>query len=701
MRLLVTGATGFLGRHLAIEAVRRGNDVVAIVRRDQESGCRGVETVVTDIRAIEAVELPRPISGVVHLATGNEGDEMADQAVAVDGTRAILRLARREGIPRFVHVSSMSVYGGGRGGSGHVPLEPYPARRGLYARCKVLADRTVEAFARDDGLGDMEIVIVRPGLVFGPGMKDVLAGTAVELPLGITVGLGRRNQGIPFLDISDFVNGLLAIFEQTPRPGSIRVFDILSGEPPPKHELLRAHDELTGRRHRQVWLPLAMVLAASKAIDRVRSTSLAYNLERMYRFEPRELPHRTFWYEIGRVPTGSVHRAVASALTAERHPACDGEDDALIRCVANDLLGVWNQKEAGDGERPCQLILIGAGRVVQEMHVPALRSLPEFEVRAVVDSNRQLAESAASSFPSASAYGSLEEVSDGLIDGATAVVATPGSTHAAIAAALLRNGCSILLEKPAALTHEGFEQLRDLESQLSPRVITVIHNYRLRPAALRLWRFLGHDVGALLRINTTFHAPRIELERARWMHDEKRTRSLVMETAIHFLDLACLLGGPITKIEHSSVVDRVDGRSTVSFTGFATMARCAELYFDLDLSGTAPRAQLQLHFERAVCQLDFYPDAFRVLPRKANPVDDLSYDVRRLGGAVMQRVRPRTNGVPKRVIPHHRIYLEHRRRLKKGGRSQFSIDGVSDTMRSLYLMTGAVYPDARPNTASS
>src|SRR5207248_5376774 len=140
---------------------------------------------------IELIRSSESFSAIVQLVTGTEGDAAVDESTAVEGTLAALRFARREGIPRVVHVSSMSAYGDdARAADGWTAgLEKRPELRGPYARGKILAERAIVEFVQTDGLGGMEFVILRPGLVFGPGMKDVLAGTAVQLPLGIAVGL--------------------------------------------------------------------------------------------------------------------------------------------------------------------------------------------------------------------------------------------------------------------------------------------------------------------------------------------------------------------------------------------------------------------------------------------------------------------------------------------------------------------------------
>jgi hypothetical protein len=162
--------------------------------------------------------------------------------------------------------------------------------------------------------------------------------------------------------------------------------------------------------------------------------------------------------------------------------------------------------------------------------------------------------------------------------------------------------------------------------------------------------------------------------------------------AVHFLDLACVLGGEIVEVLDQTVVNREHGHSTVSVVGRARMTACDDFRFDLDISGTARRVRLELDFERCACTLDFFPDLFRILPPNATPLDDIAAGVRRLTTALGQSLRPVSDEIPKRVLPHRLIYLEHlRRRRSAGAGGPFSLEGVAPTMHSLFQLCDFVY----------
>ncbi len=692
MRLLVTGAGGFLGRAVVEAALARGHETWALVRRPSaELAERAAGVIVRDVVSLTADDLPDGLDAVVHLAAETGGDPERMAEVAVAGTRRVAAATFALGIPRFVHVSSLSVHGGD---AGRPTLDPRPDRRGGYARAKILAELALRDLCSTGGAPMTGVTIVRPGLVFGAGMTDPLAGTAVRLPLGVAIGLGRPDQGVPFLDLRDLTSGLLALVESPPVPGRLRAFDLLSGEPPRKRDLLELYARLTGDAGRAVWIPAAAATAAAVALDAVALVRggrprFVHAVRRLYRFDPARLQAGQLWQKLDTRPRGELVSAVTATLTARRKP------DELVpepvharrrwRTLAD---GPAEDRNAGR----VPVVLIGAGRIATEMHVPALRGLPRYGVEAVVDPDLARARRVAASLPGARALARLEEVDGGLWTSAAAVVAAPGFLHYELAAEALCRGASVLLEKPAVLTRDEYAALTELASA-SGRPVTVFHNYRLRPGARALWRFLAeHDVGRLVRAQVIFDSPPLEVERARWMRDEKRHRTLLMELAVHPLDLACVVAGEVTDVCELSLSDDRRTGATLAVCATAHTTSGARLDLELGLTGAAQRAQVTFAFERATCVLDFFPDGFRVLPRRSHPLDDLGADAGRLAAALRQRLRPAGDGVPKRALPHHEIYRRHLRRLDDPAAADpFSLAAVAPTMRSLFRLGELVY----------
>lgn len=708
MRLVISGITGFLGGHVAAAARRAGHEVIGISRRGgQKLAARADTVILKDILDIAAGDLPDDVSAIIHFATGRWGTDSRNIEVTVEGTRRLFAIARTRSVPRFVHASSMNVYR--RGASGAAGrragvVEANPEHRDNYSKSKILAEAALQKEVDAGGLAHTELIILRLGVVFGAGgYQQVLHRTARELPLGLAFGYGRRRQGVPILDLRDLNAGLLALLARDPQAGTTRTFDVLSsassGNLPTKGEFLAAYSELSGQARRQIWLPRAAALAAAWSGDRLlnlrrRPGRRLRNTLALYDSDPNALPHHEFWRFVDCQPQGSARESIRSVITVDRgRPSSSTDLRTRLTATARAMSAVAEAEPAGTDADPTPLILVGAGAWVRELHVPILRALSSYRVEAVADLNLDRAQQVAEGFPGSQAVRSVAELDDDRVAQASAVIATPGFTHFSIALELLERRAALLIEQPVALSAPDCARLRSLASA-ARRPVTVFSTYRLRPNVLRLWRFLlGHDLGDLVKTVITYHANQITRAPARWMHAEKLHRVLPMELAIHYVDLACLIGGEVEAFEHVSAVDHGTRQSTVSLIAVGTMTWGAQLVLDLDLSGRSRRTQVSFQFERATCVLDFEPDGFRVLPSRANPVDDAASAAMRLLALASQRLRPKTGNIPKRALPHSYLYHQHLARLRSAtGDGAFTLDSVTATMASLSQLCDRVYP---------
>ena len=173
MRVLVTGATGFTGGHLAHFLTRRGYRVRGLVRpasRDRADSLArsGVEVALGDLTdAGSLVPACASVDVVYHIAatyrTAGQRDA-AYRAVNAEGTRALLGAAQEAGVQRVVHCST----GGVHGHVEHPPAnEDAPLVPGdVYQRSKLEGERLARTAGED---GDPEVVVARPIGIYGPG----------------------------------------------------------------------------------------------------------------------------------------------------------------------------------------------------------------------------------------------------------------------------------------------------------------------------------------------------------------------------------------------------------------------------------------------------------------------------------------------------------------------------------------------------
>jgi len=235
MRVLVTGASGLLGREVAGLLVRKGHAVTTFQRR--ASGVDGVTDhrgSLTDDAAVAAAV--RGVDGVIHLAAkvSFTGRAQEFDEVNVQGTRRLLRAAREAGVGDFVFVSSPSVANSGAAIAGLGAERADPAHaHGDYSRTK--AEAELLALAAD--APDFRVAAVRPHVVWGPGdtqlVERVLARAARKrLPL--------LDAGAALIDTTYVDNAAAAIVAALERMGHIhgRALVVTNGEPRPVGELI-------------------------------------------------------------------------------------------------------------------------------------------------------------------------------------------------------------------------------------------------------------------------------------------------------------------------------------------------------------------------------------------------------------------------------------------------------------------------------
>lgn len=213
--VLVTGASGFIGRNLAAALIDAGYSVTALVRNPEKwdgPTHSALKVLGGDIRDLEAVRMAaRSADGVFHLAGATTSTSLAkSRAVNLGGMKTLVEAIRsRPDPPKVVFVSSLAVAGrlANQGVTEEMDCEPVSH----YGKTKLEAEHYLRSVSHD-----IPATIVRPPCVFGPWDKNLLL-VFRSVRRGWNLCAGSSDHRFSFLYIDDLIPGLLSAFRQGER----------------------------------------------------------------------------------------------------------------------------------------------------------------------------------------------------------------------------------------------------------------------------------------------------------------------------------------------------------------------------------------------------------------------------------------------------------------------------------------------------
>ena len=312
-RVVVTGATGFIGRHLLSRLRSDRVPVVAVVRTPPARGSidHGVSYVVRDLQRIDTLsDVLEEGDAIVHLAARahilRDGDPLAEETYQrsnVAPTRMLCRSAVERGARRIVFMSSAKVFGEGRD-------RPYerseaPAPGDAYARSKLEAEHVLREVAETGGV---EWTILRPPFVYGAGGKGnfprlvALARLATRLPLPLASIQNRRS----IVYVLNLVDAIVRCGLDDRAAGQVLLPKDARDVSTP--ELLRSIAEVSSRRAMLFPCPPRALRAAAALIGRSPEMD---RLTESLRLDARHLSE-----ELGWDPPFSVHAALEQTMSA-------------------------------------------------------------------------------------------------------------------------------------------------------------------------------------------------------------------------------------------------------------------------------------------------------------------------------------------------------------------------------------------------
>jgi nucleoside-diphosphate-sugar epimerase len=276
MKVLVTGATGYLGSHLISRLVRQGDEVRALVRNTSKTNQLlqyGVDIVYGDLKDSETLQ--RAIEGmdiVYHAGAATSGSWQEYEESTIKGTERLLELSMQAGVKRFVHISSVvvyQVYGLAENTlvDENYPLEKAPENVGPYTYSKVEAEKLVLRFHQKG----LPAVIVRPGLIYG--CRDIiLPSIGYFLRDWLFVMIGKGDNWLPLTYIENTVDAILLAGSKKEALG--QAYNIVDDDAITQRDYLRRFKSITCRKFLTVPVPFSLLLFLITLVEQARRLGL-------------------------------------------------------------------------------------------------------------------------------------------------------------------------------------------------------------------------------------------------------------------------------------------------------------------------------------------------------------------------------------------------------------------------------------------
>jgi nucleoside-diphosphate-sugar epimerase len=268
MKVVVTGGSGFVGSAVLDRLAAEGHEPVGAVRGEMRG--RGPISFIRAPDLAEAGSWREALSGAdaivhaaarVHVMSGGAYEEY--RRVNVEGTLHLAREAAKAGVRRLVFISSIKAQGEATQEGRPFRSDEPPGPVDPYGRSKLEAEQGLFAFGRAEG---MEIVSIRPPLVYGPGVRANFRSLMRLLHSGVPLPLASVRARRSLVSVDNLADLVLSCLRHPQAPG--KLFLASDGEDLPVPRMLRLLAQALGRQARLVPVPPAMLMSFASLLGK-------------------------------------------------------------------------------------------------------------------------------------------------------------------------------------------------------------------------------------------------------------------------------------------------------------------------------------------------------------------------------------------------------------------------------------------------
>jgi len=263
-KVILTGATGFVGKALAESLIKSGHEVIALVRTVSTALNPSIKQIQFDLTIIDRLNIKSFDTGAILIHAAARAHVMHDSSIDPlfeyrkvnrDATIELAKLASRSGARRFIYLSSIKVNGEQTTCGGVCKAEDLPTPKDAYGISKYEAEQGLLEIAANTRL---EVVIIRPPLVYGPGVKGNFYSMMQVVKKGFPLPLGAVNNERSLVALDNLIDLIITCIDH-PAAAS-QVFLASDGEDLSTTELLRGVAKAAGVSSRLIPVPVSVLM---------------------------------------------------------------------------------------------------------------------------------------------------------------------------------------------------------------------------------------------------------------------------------------------------------------------------------------------------------------------------------------------------------------------------------------------------------
>jgi predicted dehydrogenase/nucleoside-diphosphate-sugar epimerase len=500
MKILVTGASGFLGRHILQKLSDEGTDIVALVRRTSRTEhlqSYSVHFIQGNVRDKEA--LRRAMKGVdvvIHAACDMLGGWDDFYKGNVESTRDLLELSKNQKIRRFVYISSIDVYDHAHTKNGSIlseedPRDPNPSN--FYSRSKIEAEEIVEEYQTRYGV---PTVIIRPGCIYGPGGNWYPARLGFSAGSGRYALLGNGKSAVPMSHTSSVTDLIWRSIQNENAVG--KSYNIVEDEEVTRLGFLETTREILTPELKIIRIPIpiakfmafgmrtALKLIGKPAPTRIHPLYMRLFSQSIYYANDRAKQG------LGWKPVSDVQGTIEAMLRWHRDRKDKPRSEMLIPELPVEI----------SESRVLNVGLVGCGAFAP-IHLKTIKGIDQAKVIGVCDPDTEKADALVKKWKIPHVYSNLTELLENESPDVIHII-SPTQTHSELAIQAMKKGCHVLVEKPFAVNAKEASNMIRI-SQEEKVVLCAEHTLLYHPAMIKVRKLIQKgSIGDILQVNGWF-----------------------------------------------------------------------------------------------------------------------------------------------------------------------------------------------------